>query len=95
MCIRDRTYIVLVLLLLSSCTQAGYVKGGVDLILLGTTNKTTSDHALSIATKKDCKTVRILSKNDVCRPNEYHASEGSKNFCPVPSCYPKKIRIKK
>ena len=89
----NRKYIIIALLLFSGCGQIGYIKSGADLVLLGTTNKTMSDHALSIVTNKDCSTSRILTEDDVCK--SYHVKKVSKSFCVVPSCYPKAIKIKK
>ena len=88
----NRKYIIIALLLFSGCGQAGYIKSGADLVLLGTTDKTASDHALSILTNKDCSTSRILTEDDVCKSYNLKVS---KSFCVVPSCYPKKIKIKK
>ena len=89
----NRKYIIIALLLFSGCGQVGYIKSGADLVLLGTTDKTMSDHALSIVTNKDCSTSRILTEDDVCK--SYHVKNVSKSFCVVPSCYPKTIKIKK
>jgi len=64
--------VCLLLVVLNGCsTVAQYPTTIVSTAIWGTTGKTTTDHALSFITGKDCVTLRIFSKYT----NEYICEE--------------------
>ena len=46
--------------------QFGYAKTAAEVISLSYTDKSTTDHAISIALKKDCKVLRIIRREEIC-----------------------------
>lgn len=47
--------------------MAGWVKTGADVISYAGTDKTTTDHALSYVTGKDCNTLNVLKDKPICQ----------------------------
>ena len=57
---------------LAGCAAAPIVitgLGATSLAVTETTGKTISDHAVSAVNNQDCKIVRSLNKEDMCRPD--------------------------
>lgn len=52
-------YFIILSVLLSGCSTVGT---GVSMAVWGASGKTPTDHALSYATDKDCKTIRVISQ---------------------------------
>jgi len=46
--------------------QLGYAKTAAEFVSLSYTDKSITDHAVSIATKKDCKITRIIKRQEIC-----------------------------
>ena len=46
--------------------QFGFAKTAAEIISLSYTEKSTTDHAISIALKKDCKVSRIIRSEEIC-----------------------------
>ena len=46
--------------------QLGYAKTAAEFVSLSYTDKSITDHAVSIATKKDCKITRIVKRQEIC-----------------------------
>ena len=46
--------------------QFGYAKTAAEIVSLSYTDKSTTDHAISIALKKDCKVLRIIRREEIC-----------------------------
>ena len=46
--------------------QLGYAKTAAEFVSLSYTDKSITDHAVSIVTKKDCKITRIIKRQEIC-----------------------------
>ena len=46
--------------------QLGYAKAAADIVSSSYTDKSTTDHAISLALKKDCKVSRAIKREKVC-----------------------------
>ena len=57
--------------------QLGHVKTAAEIVSLSYTDKSTTDHAISIALKKDCKISRIIEREEICL--DYGPNVFSKN----------------
>jgi hypothetical protein len=67
-----KSILLLLTLILNGCAVvAQYPSTIVSTAIWGTTGKSTTDHAISFVTGKDCVTMRILSKYE----NEYICEE--------------------
>ena len=88
-------YLILISsLLVTSCALVGtsstnsvafkqlvYVKTAAEIVSLSYTDKSTTDHAISIALKKDCKVLRIIKREEICLdygPNVFHKNKNNK-----------------
>ena len=61
--------------------QLAYVKTAAEIVSLSYTDKSTTDHAISIALKKDCKILRIIKREEICLehgPNVFHKNKDNK-----------------
>ena len=61
--------------------QLVYVKTAAEIVSLSYTDKSTTDHAISIALKKDCKVLRIIKREEICLdygPNVFHKNKNNK-----------------
>ena len=61
--------------------QLAYVKTAAEIVSLSYTDKSTTDHAISIALKKDCKVLRIIKREKICLdygPNVFHKNKNNK-----------------
>ena len=61
--------------------QLVYVKTAAEIVSLSYTDKSTTDHAISIALKKDCKVLRIIKREEICLkygPNVFHKNKDKK-----------------
>ena len=50
----------------SAVKQLGYAKTAAEFVSLSYTDKSITDHAVSIVTKKDCKITRIVKRQEIC-----------------------------
>ena len=50
--------------------SASWIKLGVDVVSYVETDKTTTDHALTYITGKDCNTLNVLSGKSLCVPSQ-------------------------
>ena len=50
----------------SAIKQLGYAKTAAEFVSLSYTDKSITDHAISIVTKKDCKMTRIVKRREIC-----------------------------
>ena len=88
-------YLILISsLLVTSCALVGtsstnsvafkqlvYVKTAAEIVSLSYTDKSTTDHAISIALKKDCKVLRIIKREEICLdygPNVFLKNKNNK-----------------
>ena len=58
--------------------QLAYVKTTAEIVSLSYTDKSTTDHAISIALKKDCKVLRIIKREEICLeygPNVFYKNK--------------------
>ncbi|PPR47261.1 MAG: hypothetical protein CFH23_00475 [Alphaproteobacteria bacterium MarineAlpha6_Bin1] len=53
----------------SAIKQLGYAKTAAEFVSLSYTDKSITDHAISIVTKKDCKMTRIVKRQEICMDN--------------------------
>ena len=65
--------------------QLAYVKTAAEIVSLSYTDKSTTDHAISIALKKDCKVLRIIKREEICLeygPNVFYKNKNLQNTPP-------------
>ena len=58
--------LILLLFVLSSCSNIGMASLSSNIITVAATGKTNADHAISMLMQKDCKIKRVLNESEIC-----------------------------
>lgn len=58
---------IILLFVLTSCSHIGMASLSSNIVSVAATGKTNADHAISLLTQKDCKVLRVIDDDKVCR----------------------------
>ena len=58
---------IILLFVLTSCSHIGMASLSSNIVSVAATGKTNADHAISLLTQKDCKILRVVDDDKVCR----------------------------
>tara|TARA_B100001964_G_C13643762_1_gene341693 strand:+ start:221 stop:412 length:192 start_codon:yes stop_codon:yes gene_type:complete len=58
--------LILLLFVLSSCSNIGMASLSSNIITVAATGKTNADHAISMLMQKDCEIKRVLNESEIC-----------------------------
>ena len=59
--------LILLLFVLSSCSNIGMASLSSNIITVAATGKTNADHAISMLMQKDCEIKRVLNESEICK----------------------------
>ena len=58
--------LILLLFVLSSCSNIGMASLSSNIITVAATGKTNADHAISMLMQRDCEIKRVLNESEIC-----------------------------